>query len=216
MFFFSFVGDNMAGNPPEGLGDDFLEQILAVQPPYTSSEAAAAAAAAGYVGGEVGSMPMVLQLGSGDHGLRGMGLGMGSMAPPLGLNQQQAFLRQERFREDVVDGNNNCHNNSNNGSSSSAISVSFSLCGLVCSACHFAFVQLSLNFERINLIYNNNFLKLKVYMKHFSLLNGENSYPGSHPHSLITYWAGSVLIGLACHFFLLEDRIVMFELSFSL
>ncbi|KAE8010028.1 hypothetical protein FH972_006426 [Carpinus fangiana] len=109
----------MAGNPPDGLGDAFLEQILAVQPAYTSSEAAAAAA--GYGGGEVGSMaPMVLQLGSGD-GLRGMGLGMG-MAPPLGLNQQQGFLRQERFREEVVDGNTNCHNSTNNGSSSSAIS----------------------------------------------------------------------------------------------
>lgn len=143
----------MAGNPPEGLGDDFFEQILAVQPAYTSSEAAAAA---GYGGGEVGSMaPMVLQLGSGD-GLRGMGLGMG-MAPPLGLNleqQRQGFLRQERFREEVVDGNNNCHNNNNNGSSSSAISrinvsLPFSLCGcvdwsslaLVAFACHFAFVK---------------------------------------------------------------------------
>jgi hypothetical protein len=97
----------MAGNPPDGLGDAFLEQILAGQPAYTSSEAAAAAAAAGYGGGEVGSM--VLQLGSGD-GLRGMG-----MAPPLGLNQQQGFLRQERFREEVVDGNTNCHNTTNNG-----------------------------------------------------------------------------------------------------
>ncbi|XP_059439651.1 transcription factor UNE12-like isoform X2 [Corylus avellana] len=111
----------MAGNPPDGLGDAFLEQILAVQPAYTSSEAAAAAVAAGYGGGEVGSMaPMVLQLGSSD-GLRGMGLGMG-MAPPLGLNRQQGFLRQERFREEVVDGNTNCHNSTNNGSSSSAIS----------------------------------------------------------------------------------------------
>jgi hypothetical protein len=83
-----FVGDNMAGNPPDGLGDAFLEQILAGQPVYTSSEAAAAAT--GYGGGEVGSMaPMVLQLGSGD-GLSGMGLGMG-MALPLGLNQQQGL-----------------------------------------------------------------------------------------------------------------------------
>ncbi|KAE7999537.1 hypothetical protein FH972_003954 [Carpinus fangiana] len=90
----------MAGNPPDGLGDAFLEQILAGQSVYTSSEAAAAAA--GYGGGEVGSMaPMDLQLGSSD-GLSGMGLGMG-MAPPLGLNQQQGFLRQERFREEVVD-----------------------------------------------------------------------------------------------------------------
>jgi hypothetical protein len=73
-----FVGDNMAGNPPDGLGDAFLKHILAGQPVYTSSEAAAAAT--GYGGGEVGSMaPMVLQLGSGD-GLSGMGLGMG-MAP---------------------------------------------------------------------------------------------------------------------------------------
>ncbi|KAK4596437.1 hypothetical protein RGQ29_014461 [Quercus rubra] len=127
----------MAGNPPEGLGDDFFEQILAVQPTYTTSEAAAVA---GYGGGEVGSMPMVLQLGSGGGGggggggdggggsgggggLRGMNLGMG-MAPPLGLNLEQqqqhgGFLRQERFREEVVDGN---HSNShiNNGSSSSA------------------------------------------------------------------------------------------------
>jgi len=62
------------------------------------------------------AISMVLQLGSGD-GLRGMG-----MAPPLGLNQQQGFLRQERFREEVVDGNTNCHNTTNNGFSSSAIS----------------------------------------------------------------------------------------------
>ena len=111
MTVFLFVGDNMVGNPPDGLGDAFFEQILAGQPIYTSSEAAAAAAR--YGGGEVGSMaPMVLQLGSGD-GLSGMGLGMG-MAPPLGLNQQQGFLRQERFREEVVDGNTNCHNSTNN------------------------------------------------------------------------------------------------------
>ena len=148
----------MAGNPPDGLGDAFLEQILAVQPAYTSSEAAAAAAvAAGYGGGEVGSMaPMVLQLGSGD-GLRGMGLGMG-MAPPLGLNQQQGFLRQERFREEVVDGNTNCHNSTNNGSSSSAISginvsppsslslfvelhVDWASLALAVFACRFAFVR---------------------------------------------------------------------------
>ncbi|GMY20874.1 transcription factor UNE12-like [Fagus crenata] len=119
----------MAGNPPEGLGDDFFEQILAVQP-------------AGYGGGEVGSMPMGLQLGSGGgggdgggggsgSGLRGIGLGM-AMAPPLGLNlehhqhqqqQQQhgGFLRQERFRDEVnVDGTNHSGSNINNGSSSSS------------------------------------------------------------------------------------------------
>lgn len=124
----------MAGNPPEGLGDDFFEQILAVQPQYTNSEAAAAA---GYGGGEVGSMPMVLQLGSGGGGggLRGMGLRMG-MAPPLGLNleQQHSFMRSERFREEIVDGNNNCNNNPNNGSSSAAsgISVSLSLSLFLC------------------------------------------------------------------------------------
>lgn len=143
--------DIMAGNPPEGLGDDFFEQILAVQPTYTTSEAAAVA---GYGGGEAGSMPMVLQLGSGGGGggggeggggsgvggggLRGMNLGMG-MAPPLGLNLEQqqqhgGFLRQERFREEVVDGN---HSNSliNNGSSSSAthgINVSLSFLFWVC------------------------------------------------------------------------------------
>lgn len=141
--------DIMAGNPPEGLGDDFFEQILAVQPTYTTSEAAAVA---GYGGGEAGSMPMVLQLGSGGGGgggeggggggggggLRGMSLGMG-MAPPLGLNLEQqqqhgGFLRQERFREEVVDGN---HSNShiNNGSSSSAthgINVSLSFLFWVC------------------------------------------------------------------------------------
>jgi hypothetical protein len=85
-----FVGDNMAGNPPDGLGDAFLEQILVGQPVYTSSQAAAAAT--GYGGGEVGSMaPMVLQLGSGD-GLSGMGLGLGmGMALPLGFNQQQGL-----------------------------------------------------------------------------------------------------------------------------
>ncbi|KAI6692618.1 hypothetical protein NL676_020328 [Syzygium grande] len=74
----------MAGsNPQEGLGDEFFEQILAVPPgPYSG-----------------GSLPMVLQLGSGrgggggGEGLRGMGVMM-----PLGLNLEQGGLFR---REDV-------------------------------------------------------------------------------------------------------------------
>ncbi|XP_030534780.1 transcription factor UNE12-like isoform X2 [Rhodamnia argentea] len=78
----------MAGsNPQEGLGDEFFEQILAVPPgPYSG-----------------GSMPMVLQLGSGrgrggedggGGGMRGMGVMM-----PLGLNLEQGGL----FRHEDVD-----------------------------------------------------------------------------------------------------------------
>ncbi|KAF4360410.1 hypothetical protein CsatB_028863 [Cannabis sativa] len=100
----------MAGNPPENLGDDFLEQILAGQQSYTGG------------GGDMGSMPMVLQLGSGagnvsggsgpGGGYRGVGMGMGM---PLGLNLEQGFLRHDRFRDEVEVNNNN--NNTNNLSS---------------------------------------------------------------------------------------------------
>ncbi|XP_022158381.1 transcription factor UNE12-like [Momordica charantia] len=84
----------MAGIPSEGLGDDFFEQILAVPPAY---------------GGDVVAMtmPMGLQLGSGG----------GGMAMPLGLNLEQGFLRQERFREEL-----DAQNNNNNASSSSTAS----------------------------------------------------------------------------------------------
>lgn len=104
----------MAGNPPESLGDDFFEQILAVPQSYT-------AAAGG--SGEMGSMPMVLQLGSGGSssgagggggggvgGFRGVGMGMGM---PLGLNLEQGFMRQDRFREELEPNNNNNNNNTN-------------------------------------------------------------------------------------------------------
>ncbi|XP_062084481.1 transcription factor UNE12-like isoform X2 [Humulus lupulus] len=100
----------MAGNPPENLGDDFLEQILAGQQSYTGG------------GGDMGSMPMVLQLGSGagnvsggsgpGGGFRGVGMGMGM---PLGLNLEQGFLRHDRFRDEVEV--NNTNNNTNNLSS---------------------------------------------------------------------------------------------------
>ncbi|KAH7543246.1 hypothetical protein FEM48_Zijuj02G0164200 [Ziziphus jujuba var. spinosa] len=124
----------MAGNPPEGLGDDFLEQILAVPQTYTGGGGGTDGTGygGGGGGGEVGSMPMVLQLGSGGGngsggsgsggggggggGFRGVGMGMGL---PLGLNLEQGFLRQDRFREDV-DGNTNNNTNINNVSSSAA------------------------------------------------------------------------------------------------
>ncbi|PON87159.1 Basic helix-loop-helix transcription factor [Trema orientale] len=104
----------MAGNPPESLGDDFFEQILAVPQSYTGG------------GSDVGSIPMVLQLGSGagnvsggggGGGFRGVGMGMG-MGMPLGLNLEQGFLRHDRFRDEVeANTNNNTSNNNNNLSS---------------------------------------------------------------------------------------------------
>lgn len=89
----------MAGIPSEGLGDDFFEQILAVPPAY---------------GGDVVAMtmPMGLQLGSGG----------GGMAMPLGLNLEQGFLRQERFREEL-DAQNNNNNASSSSTASSGITV---------------------------------------------------------------------------------------------
>lgn len=106
----------MAGIPSEGLGDDFFEQILAVPPSYG--------------GGDMVSMPMGLQLGSsgcggggGDGGLRGMGL-QGGMAMPLGLNLEQGFLRQERFRDEIDAHNNNNNNNTTNNASSSSTASS--------------------------------------------------------------------------------------------
>lgn len=102
----------MAGIPSEGLGDDFFEQILSVPPAY-----------GGGGGGDVVSMPMGLQLGSGggggDGGLRGMGL-QGGMAMPLGLNLEQGFLRQERFREELDAHNNNTTNNASSSSTASS------------------------------------------------------------------------------------------------
>ena len=107
----------MAGIPSEGLGDDFFEQILAVQPGY-----------AGGATGDVVSIPMGLQLGSGGggDGLRGIaglqgGGGGGGMGMPLGLNLEQGFLRQERFRDELNNNNNN-NNTTNNASSSSTAS----------------------------------------------------------------------------------------------
>ncbi|KAJ7978112.1 Transcription factor like [Quillaja saponaria] len=118
----------MAGNSSEGLGDDFFEQILAVPPGYTNSTERY-----GTTGGQVGSMPMVLQLGSssggGDDGsngcgLRGIGIGMGM---PLGLNLEQGFLRHQdgagiRFGDEVGDDSNHRHhqNNTNTTTSSSS------------------------------------------------------------------------------------------------
>nr|XP_011465955.1 PREDICTED: transcription factor UNE12 isoform X2 [Fragaria vesca subsp. vesca] len=112
----------MAGNPPEGLGDDFFEQIMAVPQPYSGGSASAADSGRGY--GDVGSMPMVLQLGSGtgsSSGYRGGGgsVGMG-MGMPLGLNLEQGFLGHDRFRDEVErNSNTNNSNNNNNGNSSS-------------------------------------------------------------------------------------------------
>ncbi|KAB5529435.1 hypothetical protein DKX38_019516 [Salix brachista] len=91
----------MAGNPPpEGLGDDFLEQILAVQPP-------------GYGGGgEV----MGLQLGSyaGNAGLLRSNADNNMGMMPLGLNlEHHGFLRQQQDdSSSSLDTNNS--NNINN------------------------------------------------------------------------------------------------------
>ncbi|KAI4350063.1 hypothetical protein L6164_010588 [Bauhinia variegata] len=124
----------MAGNSSsEGLGDDFFEQMLAVPSAYTNSEYGRTAA-------EMGSMPMVLQLGSsrggggGDGsvgGLRGsLGVEIG-MGMPLGLNLEQGFLRQEegsgrarRFIDDVGEGNHNHHLHPNNAITSTTSSSS--------------------------------------------------------------------------------------------
>ncbi|XP_024188555.1 transcription factor UNE12 isoform X1 [Rosa chinensis] len=111
----------MAGNPPEGLGDDFFEQIMAVPQTYSGSGSAAESAGGGY--GDVGSMPMVLQLGSGTGSSSGSGVGyrggVGSvgmgMGMPLGLNLEQGFLGQDRFRDEVEP---NSNTNNNNGNSS--------------------------------------------------------------------------------------------------
>ncbi|EEF31106.1 transcription factor UNE12 [Ricinus communis] len=101
----------MAGNPPpEGLGDDFFEQILAVQPGYGGGD--------GGGGGDVvgSTMPMMgLQLGSassGGGGLRTNNMGM----MPLGLNLE--FLRQQEDGSGALDNNNHTNNNNNNVSSS--------------------------------------------------------------------------------------------------
>ncbi|KAG6750645.1 hypothetical protein POTOM_045153 [Populus tomentosa] len=103
----------MAGNPPpEGLGDDFLEQILAVQPP-------------GYGGGgEVmgsTSLPMMgLQLGScaGNVGLLRSNANNNMGMMPLGLNlEHHGFLRQQQDDSgSSLDTNNS--NNINNTSPS--------------------------------------------------------------------------------------------------
>ncbi|XP_061340442.1 transcription factor UNE12-like [Gastrolobium bilobum] len=105
----------MAGNcSSEGLGDDFLEQILAVPE---------GGGAIGY-----GRSPMMLQLGStngGGDGFReslGMGIGMGM---PLGLNLEPGFLRhQQHTSNDLRLNNNHHHNNTNNSTTSSSSSTS--------------------------------------------------------------------------------------------
>ncbi|KAJ9185840.1 hypothetical protein P3X46_005427 [Hevea brasiliensis] len=95
----------MAGNPPpEGLGDDFFEQILAVQPGYGGGGDTG--------GGEVvgSTMPMMgLQLGTpGGGGLRTNNMGM----MPLGLNlEHHGFLRQQEDGGGALDNNNHASNN---------------------------------------------------------------------------------------------------------
>ncbi|KAF9670102.1 hypothetical protein SADUNF_Sadunf13G0033700 [Salix dunnii] len=91
----------MAGNPPpEGLGDDFFEQILAVQPP-------------GYGGGgEV----MGLQLGSyvGNVGLPRSNADNNMGMMPLGLNlEHHGFLRQQQDDSSSSLDTNNSNNISN-------------------------------------------------------------------------------------------------------
>lgn len=117
----------MAGNPPpEGLGDDFFEQILAVQPGYCGGTGDTG-------GGEVvgSTMPMMgLQLGTpAAGGLRTNSMGM----MPLGLNlEHHGFLRQQEDGGGALDKNN--HTN-NNASTTSGINVSLSLSSLFCFCC---------------------------------------------------------------------------------
>ncbi|KAJ9180102.1 hypothetical protein P3X46_008387 [Hevea brasiliensis] len=105
----------MAGNPPpEGLGDDFFEQILAVQPGYGGG---------GETGGAevVGStMPMMgLQLGTpGGGGLRTNNMGM----MPLGLNlEHHGFLRQQENGGGALENINHANNNSSSSCTASGI-----------------------------------------------------------------------------------------------
>ncbi|XP_010274208.1 PREDICTED: transcription factor UNE12 isoform X1 [Nelumbo nucifera] len=96
----------MANNPPEGLGDDFFEQILSI--PYTGNDSALAGND-GNLAGTAGSM--VLQLSSGDGSSHVAGGGFQGTVFPLGLSLDQAksgFVKPEeasggdkRFREET-------------------------------------------------------------------------------------------------------------------
>ncbi|KAK4749557.1 hypothetical protein SAY87_027006 [Trapa incisa] len=80
----------MAGSGHEGLGDDFLEQIIAG--PSSGYAGAMGYSRGGEGGGEegdVGHMHMVLQLGSG-AGISAEGGGGGIRMLPLGLNLEQS------------------------------------------------------------------------------------------------------------------------------
>jgi hypothetical protein len=114
----------MAGNPPpEGLGDDFFEQILAGQPP-------------GYGGEAVGStsLPMMgLQLGSSaaNVGLMRSSANNNMGMMPLGLNlEHHGFLRQQQDDgSSSLDTNNS--NNINNASPFSITSAGFLVSSMV-------------------------------------------------------------------------------------
>ncbi|XP_010246321.1 PREDICTED: transcription factor UNE12-like isoform X3 [Nelumbo nucifera] len=96
----------MANNPPEGLGDDFFEQILSI--PYTGNDSTLVGND-GNLAGTAGSM--VLQLSSGDGSGHVAGSGFQGTVFPLGLSLEQAksgFVKPEeasgsgkRFREEV-------------------------------------------------------------------------------------------------------------------
>ncbi|CAN1288641.1 hypothetical protein LINPERPRIM_LOCUS19947 [Linum perenne] len=116
----------MAGNPaPEGLGDDFFEQILAAQPGYGG-------------GGEGGMMMMGLQLGSGGA-MRGdsnsnnnNNNNMGMM--PLGLNlEHHGFMRHTPDDHQLGGGggggglDSGSLSNAPSSSATSGISVSLSI-----------------------------------------------------------------------------------------
>ncbi|KAF7817833.1 transcription factor UNE12-like isoform X1 [Senna tora] len=91
----------MACNSSEGLGEDFLEQILTVPSAYGSCE-----------------------LGSGSSGGLRESLGVGGMGMPLGLNLEQGFLR--RYGNDGNNVNNHhlhLNNTTSNSSSTSGITV---------------------------------------------------------------------------------------------
>ncbi|XP_043713951.1 transcription factor UNE12 [Telopea speciosissima] len=105
----------MANNPPEGLGDDFFDQILAI-PSYPGNESSLAGNEGNLAGTAGGASSMVLQLSSGEGTAHMRSAGGGGYQGtttvfPLGLSLEQGktgFVKPEeasgsgkRFREGV-------------------------------------------------------------------------------------------------------------------
>ncbi|KAJ4968847.1 hypothetical protein NE237_015548 [Protea cynaroides] len=107
---------SMANNPPEGLADDFFDQILAI-PTYSGNESPLAGNEGNLAGTAAGASSMVLQLNSGEGSshVRSAGGGGGYQGTtamfPLGLSLEQGktcFVKPEdasgsgkRFREGI-------------------------------------------------------------------------------------------------------------------